>query len=295
MLTRLFAAGALLLALAASALAPAPALADTARVNGLDLYYEVHGEGPPLVLLHGAYMDITSNWAGMIPVLSDSYRVIAVELQAHGRTSDRDTPITYAGMADDVAGLLDRLDIPRAIVFGYSMGGGVALQFAVRHPDMLERLVVASAGISYDAYPAGFHDMIEAMTPDFFMQTPLWSAYEKFGHSKAEFATLVGKLRDLDLDRFAWNEEDFARVKVPTLLIFGDADVISMDHIAKLHHLMGGVHDADTNGLPLLQLAILPGTPHTGVFFNPHNVELLNTIVPTFLAQKLPQPPMLFE
>lgn len=281
-----------LIAAALAAALATPALAETASINGLDMYYEVHGEGPPLVLLHGAYGS-AADWAGLVPTLMQTHQVIALDFQAHGRTSDRDTPITYEGLADDVAALLDHLKIESATVFGYSMGGGVALQVAVRHPEKVDRLVSASASIAYDAFPDAFKPMIETLTPEFFAGTILETSYLGYGRSKEEFANLVSKLRALDLDEFTWPDSDIAAIDVPTLLIFGDADVVEMEHITKMYRLLGGLTDGDTNGLPKLQLAVLPGTPHTGVLYNPHNVELLKTIVPTFLAQELPQEPQL--
>ena len=286
---------ALALALAVTpATALEPTTGATAEINGLTMYYEVHGEtGEPLVLLHGAYMTIPTNWDAIIPTLSQTHQVIALEFQAHGRTSDRDTPITYEAMADDVAALLDHLEVEKAVVFGYSMGASVGIQVAVRHPERVTRLVAASGGIAYEAYPEGFYEMIESITPEMMLNSPFDEEYMKFGKTKENFVALVEKLRALDLDRFAWPEEEIAKIAVPTLLIFGDADVIEIEHIAKLYRLLGGHSDGDMKGLPKLQLAILPGTSHINVFFNPANVELLKTIVPTFLAQQLPQAPQM--
>ena len=129
-----------------AALMVTPAAAETAQINGLEMYYEVHGDGPPLVLLHGAYMSIDSNWDALIPTFAETHKVIAVELQAHGHTSDRDTPITYEGMSEDVAALLDHLEIDKAAVFGYSMGASVGIRLAMDHPEKVERLIVASGG-----------------------------------------------------------------------------------------------------------------------------------------------------
>jgi pimeloyl-ACP methyl ester carboxylesterase len=263
-----------------------------APVNGLELYYEIHGEGRPLVLIHGAYVSIPSNWDGLIPTLSESRQVIAVELQGHGRTTDRDTPITYEGMADDVSALLEHLKIPEADVFGYSMGGGVAIQLASRHPEQVGKLIVASASISYDGFPEGFYEMIEGVTPEMMADTPFAAEYKRLSPTPENFPKLVEKLRALDLDRFDWPEQEMAKIEGPTLLIFGDADVVTMDHIARMHRVFGGVAFGDVNGLPKLQLAVLPGTSHIGVFFNPANVEIMKQIVPAFLAAELPQPPM---
>jgi pimeloyl-ACP methyl ester carboxylesterase len=278
--------------ISAPAVALEPTTGATAQINGLDMYYEVHGaNGEPLVLIHGAYMTIPTNWAGLIPTLSRTRQVIAVEMQGHGRTSDRDTPITYEGMADDVAALLDHLGVEQAAVFGYSMGGGVAIRLALQHPDKVSRLVVASMPIAYAAFPDSFYAMIESFKPEMFAGSPFEAAHLELGKTKEQFIMLFEKLRALDLDRFAWDEEGFAAISVPSLLIFGDADVIKIDHVARTHQLLGGITDGDSNGLPKTQLLVLPGTSHIGVFFNPANVELLKAIVPGFLSQQLPQPP----
>ena len=276
-----------------AALIATPAAAETAQINGLEMYYEVHGDGPPLVLLHGAYMSIDTNWDALIPTFAETHKVIAVELQAHGHTSDRDTPITYEGMSEDVAALLDHLEIDKAAIFGYSMGASVGIRLAMDHPEKVERLIVASGGINYDAYPDGFYEMIETITPEMMAGSPFEEEYKRLSPNPDGFPTLVEKLKALDLDRFAWDEEAFAAIDVPTLLVFGDADVVEIDHITKLFTLLGGHSNGDMQGLPLVQLAVLPGTSHINVIFNPANIEYLKAMVPTFLAQELPAPPQM--
>lgn len=123
-----------------------------ASVNGLEMYYEVHGTGDPIVLLHGSFMTITNNWTGMIAQLSTSRHVIAVEMQGHGRTADIDRAFSYANLADDIAALLDYLNNTRADMLGYSMGGGVAMQVAIRHPDKVRRVVSISAVFRHDGW-----------------------------------------------------------------------------------------------------------------------------------------------
>jgi pimeloyl-ACP methyl ester carboxylesterase len=289
MKTMLFAAAAMMLG------SVMPAFAEDssgyAPINGLDMYYEIHGEGDPLVLIHGAYMSIPSNWDALLPTLSKDHKVIAVELQNHGRTSDRDGPITYEGMADDVAALLDYLKVDKAALFGYSMGAGVAIRVAMQHPDKVSRLVAASGSISYDALPDGFAEMIKTITPEMFENTPFSAEYKRLSKTPENFPMLVEKLKQLDLTPFTWSDEDFAKINVPSLLIFGDADVIKIDHIAKMHKLLGGITDGDTNGLPKTQLLVLPGTSHINVFFNPQNIEIMKIVVPTFLEQELPAKP----
>jgi len=265
----------------------------TASINGLDMYYEIHGSGEPLVLIHGAYMSIRSNWAALIPTFAETHQVIAVELQSHGHTTDRDTPITYEAMADDIAALLDHLGIGKAAIFGYSMGGGVAIRVAMQHPDRVSRLIVASASINYDAYPDGFYEMISGITPAFFAGTPLETEFAELNPNKNGFANLVEKLKALDMDRFAWSAEEFARIDVPTFLIFGDADVVRMEHITEMYRLLGGLTNGDMLGLPKVQLLVLPATTHIGVVYNPTNIEILKRAVPEFLAAELPRAPQM--
>jgi pimeloyl-ACP methyl ester carboxylesterase len=265
-----------------------------APVNGLEMYYEVHGEGEPLVLLHGAYMNNENNWAGIIPTLAETHQVIAVELQGHGRTNDRDTPITYEGMARDVADLLDHLGVEKAALFGYSMGGSVAIRFAIDYPQKVSRIVAASGGYSYGEEVMGkeFMAMIESISPEMFAGTIFESEYKTLAPKPENFPVLVDKLRQLDLTPFDWSAE-FAKIEVPSLYIFGDADIVDADYIARMHELAGGLNNGDMNGLPKTQLAVLPGSSHTGVFFNPANVELMKLIVPAFLEADLPQPPQM--
>ena len=267
------------------------AAAETAKINGLDLFYEVAGTGKPLVLLHGAYMN-NDTWGGLKESLAAHYQVIAVEAQLHGRTGNRDTPITYDNMSADVVGLLDHLNIEKAIFVGYSMGGATAIKIAIDHPERVERIVAASAGYRYDVETMGqeFVDMIATITPEMFAGTPFEAEYQRLSPNPDNFPVLVEKLKALDLQFFDWSA-DFARIEVPSLYIFGDADIVSLDFIAGMHQAAGGRVNADTYGLPKTQLLVLPGTAHTGVFFNPANVEILKTVIPTFLEQQLPAAP----
>lgn len=269
-----------------------PAAAETAEINGLTMFYEVHGRGEPLVLLHGAYMNNENNWAGLIPTLAETHQVIAVELQGHGRTTDRDTPITYEAMAADVAALLEHLDIEKAALFGYSMGGGVAIRMAIDHPEKVSRLVAASGGYSYTEEVMGkdFFEMIGTITPEAFAGTIFESEYKRLAPDPDGFPVLVEKLKQLDLTPFDWSAE-FATIAVPSLYIFGDADIVSAGYAAEMHRLAGGLTNGDMNGLPKTQLMVLPGTSHTGVVFNPANIEIMKAVVPTFLAQELPAKP----
>ena len=178
-----------------------------AEVNGLEMYYEIHGTGRPLVLLHGAYMTIEA-MGEVVPELARTRQVIAVELQGHGRTADIDRPLSYEQMADDTAALLRHLGIEQADIFGFSMGGGVALQVAIRHPDLVRKLVVASASYTSDGMQPELLEMVPTITPETFAGSPMEAAYQELAPNPEDFPTLVEKLKRLDMTPFAWPAAD---------------------------------------------------------------------------------------
>jgi pimeloyl-ACP methyl ester carboxylesterase len=263
---------------------------DYAAVNGLELYYEVHGTGQPLVLLHGAYMTIDA-MGEVVPALAETRQVIAVELQGHGRTADIDRPLTYEQMADDTAALLRHLGIEQADVFGFSMGGGVALQVAVRHPDVVRKLVVASASYTSDGMHPELLEMIPTIMPEVFAGSPIEEDYLRTAPNPDDFPTLVAKLKQLDMEPFAWPPEDIQGISAPTLIIVGDSDAIRLEHAVELFRLLGGGVMGDLSGLPKSQLAVLPGTTH---FVPPGNgvldrADWLLSIIPPFLDAPMPE------
>jgi pimeloyl-ACP methyl ester carboxylesterase len=263
---------------------------DYAEVNGLRMYYEIHGTGQPLVLLHGAYMTIDA-MGEVLPELARSRQVIAVELQGHGRTADVDRPLSYEQMADDTAALLRHLEIEEADVFGFSMGGGVALQVAIRHPEVVRKLVVASASYASDHMHAELLEMIPSITPEVFAGSPIEEAYLQTAPNPDDFPTLVAKLKQLDMEPFAWPQEDIRGISAPTLLIVGDSDAIHLEHAVELFRLLGGGVMGDLAGLPKSQLAVLPGTTHfippgSGVL---DRTDWLLAIVPPFLDAPTPE------
>jgi len=232
-----------------------------AEVNGLRMYYEIHGTGEPLVLLHGAYMTIGAMGL-IVPGLASTRQVIAVELQAHGHTADIDRPITYEQMADDTAALLRHLGIGQTDVFGFSMGGGVALQLAIRHPDLLRKLVVASASYTSDGMQPELHEMIPSITPEMFAGSPIEAAYLEVAPNPGDFTRLVEKLKRLDMTPFSWPSEDVRGIEAPTLIVVGDADAIRLEHAVEMFRLLGGGAMGDLASLPRSQLVVLPGTTH---------------------------------
>jgi pimeloyl-ACP methyl ester carboxylesterase len=261
-----------------------------AEVNCLRMYYEIHGTGQSLVLLHGAYMTIDA-MGEVVPELAKSRRVIAVELQGHGRTADIDRPLSYEQMADDTAALLRHLELEDADIFGYSMGGGVALQVAIRHPEVVRKLVVASASYTSDGMHPELLEMIPAIMPEAFAGSPIEEAYLRTAPSPHDFPTLVAKLKQLDMEPFAWPPEDIRGIAAPSLLIIGDSDAIRLEHAVELFRLLGGGVMGDLVGLPKSQLAVLPGTTH---FVPPGNAVLdraawLLEIIPPFLDAPMPE------
>jgi pimeloyl-ACP methyl ester carboxylesterase len=239
-----------------------------APVNGLRMYYAIHGAGEPLVLLHGAY-GTASMWGGFVPTLAKTYRVIVPELQGHGHTADIDRPIRYDAMADDIAGLLGHLGLARADIFGYSMGGGVALRLAIRHPELVRKLVVASASSTEEAIYPEVLAGIQEISPEIFAGTPFYEDYARVAPEPDAFPRLVDKLKDLDAQPFAWPAAAVAAIAAPTMIVMGDADIIRPEHAVELFRLRGGGVPGDLTGLPGARLAILPGTTHIGVMQRP--------------------------
>jgi pimeloyl-ACP methyl ester carboxylesterase len=261
-----------------------------APVNGLEMYYEIHGSDRPLVVLHGAYMTI-GTMGEVVPGLAETRRVIAVELQGHGRTADVDRPLTYEQMADDVAALIGHLGIEKADVFGYSMGGGVALQVAIRHPEVVRKLVVASASYTSDGMHPELLEMILTLTPEVFAGSPIEEAYLRTAPNPKDFPTLVTKLKRLDMEPFAWPPEDIQGIAAPTLLIIGDSDAIRLEHAVEMFRLLGGGVMGDLTGLPKSQLAVLPGTTHfvppgSGVL---NRADWLVSMIGGFLDAPMPE------
>jgi pimeloyl-ACP methyl ester carboxylesterase len=228
------------------------------------MYYEIHGSGRPLVLLHGGFMTI-DGMEVLAPALAETRQVIGIEQQGHGHTADIDRPLTYEQMADDTAALLRYLGIERADIYGYSMGGGTALQLAIRHPDLVRKLVIVSASFRADGMYPEARAAIAAITPELFAGSPMEAAYQQTSPNPDAFPALVSKLKRLDVEDYAWPVEELRAITAPALVILGDADGISPEHAIELFRLFGGGVMGDLAGMPASQLAILPGTNHIGI------------------------------
>jgi pimeloyl-ACP methyl ester carboxylesterase len=257
-----------------------------AAVNGLDMYYEVHGTGQPLVLLHGAFSAIGTSFGNVLPSLAETRRVIAVEQQAHGRTADIDRPLTIEQMADDTAALLQHLGIEQADIFGYSMGAGVGLQMAIRHAEVVRKLVLASVTYNMSGVHPGLMEGLENMRPEDMAGSPWHEEYTRIAPNPEDFATLFAKKTQMDREIQDLPAEAIEAIKAPTLLIIGDSDIVRPEHAVEMFRLLGGGVAGDLAGLPNSQLAILPGTTHVTLV---HRAEWLVSMIGEFLDAPMPE------
>jgi pimeloyl-ACP methyl ester carboxylesterase len=268
-----------------AALAEAQAVGHRVSVNGMKMYYEVSGTGDPLVVLHGAYMNIPTMGA-IIPTLARTHKVYALELQGHGRTTDTARPITYPSMADDVVAFMDSVGLAKADVFGYSMGAIVGLQLAIRHPTRVNKLVAASVAYDVEGWQPVFKAAIPQLTVEMMVAMPFAQDYRKLAPDPNGFPELARKLIALEKEPMAW-EEDVKKVKNPVLIIAGDADVATLEHTVAMFRLLGGGVMGDMGQpLPPSRLAIMPATSHTAVITQ---TELLHAFIEPFLKGQTPK------
>lgn len=255
-----------------------------ASVNGLNIYYEVHGTGEPLILLHGGVGGMEM-FGPNVPALAKTRRVIAVDLQGHGRTADIDRPLRFELMADDIAALVTHLRIKKADVMGYSVGGGVALQLAVRHSEVVRKVVLVSTPFKRDAFYPEVLKAFDQMGPEnakFMKQSPLSQLYPG-----VDWGKLFAKLGDLQRRDYDWSRHVPA-IQAPVLIVFADADAVRPAHIVEFFELLGGgKRDAGLDGSarPVNQLAIVPGLTHYNIVSSP---ALANVVTP-FLDASMPK------
>jgi pimeloyl-ACP methyl ester carboxylesterase len=257
-------------------------------VNGLQMYYEIHGTGQPLVLLHGAFSAIGTSFGQVLPGLAQGRQVVAVELQGHGRTADIDRPLTLEGMADDVAAAIDQLGIQPADILGYSVGAAVALQLVIRHPEAVRKLVLASVTYTLDGVHPGLMEGLGEMTPEMMHGSPWHDEYVRIAPRPEDFPTLFAKKTQMDQQIKDLPDEAIRAITAPTLLIIGDSDLVRPEHAVEMFRLLGGGVFGDTPaGLPDSQLAILPGTSHVSLV---NRSELLLPMITSFLDAPMPTP-----
>jgi len=252
-----------------------------ANVNGIRLYYEIHGTGKPLILLHGG-LGALEMFGPNLPALGEGREIIAVDLQGHGRTADIDRPLSVDLMADDIAALIRHLKLEQPDIMGYSMGGGVALQTAIRHPDVVGRLVVVSTPFRRNGfYPdiLAQQAQVTAEAAEAMKQTPMYQLYASVAPRPQDWPRLLGKIgetmkKDFDLSK------EIAGIKATTLIVAGDADIFPPAHAVEMFALLGGgQRDGgwDGSGQPKSRLAILPGVTH-------YNMAIAPALAPTVVA-----------
>jgi pimeloyl-ACP methyl ester carboxylesterase len=245
-----------------------------APVNGLKMYYEVHGSGDPVVLLHGSFMTITNNWTEWIDELSKTRKVIALEMQGHGRTADIQRDFSHENLADDVAALLDYLKIPSADLIGYSMGGGVAMQCAIRHPEKVRKVVSISAVFRHDGWVKEALDAFPQLTSEALKGSPIEAEYKKLSPTPDEFPRFVRRVIGMDLKPYDFGADKLKATKAPMFFIHGDADGVRLEHISEMFRLKGDEIFGDMRPRSESRLAILPDTTHVTL------MERMPVIVP---------------
>ena len=259
-----------------------------ADVNGINLYYETHGTGHPLVLLHGGLMS-GETFGPVLPLLAERHQVVVLDLQGHGRTADIDRPIDLGLMAGDVAALIDHLQLDKPDLVGYSLGGGVALQTAVKYPDKIRRLVLVSANIRRDAIPPEMlaqQVQVNAAAAEFMKDTPMYQLYQRVAPRPEDFPRLLDKMGAWMAKDFDWSEE-VRGLQMPTLIVAADADMAPPSHYVEAFKLLdGGLRDGGWMGEGRPKgghaLAILPGLTHYNIGESP----LLAVATLAFLEEK---------
>lgn len=229
------------------------------------VYYEVYGTGKPIVLLHGAFMTISTNWSQLIPELSKNRKVIAIELQGHGHSPYSDRKFDHAILAADVAKVMDYLKIEHAAVLGYSFGGAVAYQFAIQYPKRLDELVIISATYKSKGWMPEINKAFQKMKPALSENSPMQQAYEAVAPDKTKWTKFLEQMISLAQQPYDLGDANIAKISSPVLLIAGDNDGLDKIELVKTYQLLGGAVVGDFGQMPKSQLAIIPGQSHVSL------------------------------
>lgn len=242
-----------------------PSNSGYAPVNGIKVYYEVYGKGDPVVLLHGAFYTIDMNWGELIPELSKTRKVIAIEMQGHGHSPFSERKLSINTLASDVEKVMDYLKIERADVAGYSMGGSVAYQFAVQSPKRLRKLVIISSTYKTEGWLPAVNNAFKDFKPEFFDNTPLKTGYDAIAPDKTKWRPFLMQMFDFSHEPFNVGDSNISKISAPVLLIAGDNDGLDKIELMKTYQLLGGGVTADLGPMPKSQLAIVPGQGHVSL------------------------------
>jgi pimeloyl-ACP methyl ester carboxylesterase len=242
-----------------------PAASGYAPVNGIKVYYEVYGEGKPIVLLHGAFYTIQMNWAQLIPELSKTRKVIAIELQGHGHTPYSDRKMDFPTLASDVEGVMNYLKIDSADVAGYSMGGSVAYQLTIQSPKRVKKLVIISSTYKSSGWLPVVSGAFKSFKPEFFNNTPFQTAYDAVAPDKTKWTKYVEQMIAFAGTSFDMGDANIAKISSPVLIISGDNDGLDKVELMKTYQLLGGGVAADLAPMPKSHLAVVPSQTHVGL------------------------------
>ncbi|WP_240975113.1 alpha/beta fold hydrolase [Chitinophaga fulva] len=257
-----------------------PSESGYAPVNGIKVYYEVYGEGRPIVLLHGAYMTIDLNWGQLIPELSKSRKVIAIELQGHGHTEFSERKLSLTTLASDVEGVMDHLKIDSADIVGYSFGGKVAYQFAIQSPKRLRKLVIISSTYKTSGWLPEVTNGFKQMKPEFFTNTPMHAAYDAVAPDKTKWTKFLEQMIASAGTPFDLGDANISKITAPVLIISGDNDGLDKTELIKTYQLLGGGGAEGLAAMPKSQLAIVPGQGHVSLM---KETAIISTYLNNFL------------
>jgi len=236
-----------------------------APVNGIKVYYEVYGEGRPIVLLHGAFWNIEMNWGQLIPELSKTRKVIAIEFQGHGHTPFSDRKLDLATLASDVDRVMNYLKVDSADVAGFSMGGSVAYQLAVQSPKRVRKLVIISSTYKTSGWLPVVNNGFKNFKPEVFTNSPMKAAYDAIAPDKTKWTKFLEQMIAFAGVPFDIGEANIAKITSPVLLISGDNDGLDKIELMKTYQLLGGAVSADLGPMPKSQLAIVPSQGHVSL------------------------------